>query len=298
MQQSQLQPTVLVTGASSGIGLAAAIALARQGCRLIAVGGCRTPLEPALEAIRTSAPEATVEIEAVDLSDLADVRRLAGTVLARHDRLDAIVNVAGRASPAPPSPEGLDAILAANHVGPFLLTTMLLDLLRRSAPSRIITITSSRHGAVKQVPWGALAAGSTAKGTDMYVLSKLANVLFANELARRLEGTGVASIAVDPGFVRTGLGRDARGVFRIFLAAVRPFQSDPAVAGRTIARLASLTDMKGLNGAYFVADGRPGAPSDLARDPEAGRRLWEVTAALTGLARPTRSTDPASQIAN
>src|SRR5262245_48784331 len=275
-----MRRTFVVTGASSGIGLAAAASLARSGEEVIAVGGQRSSIESAEATIRARAPSARLRTSTVDLADLADVRRLGADILARHDRIDGIVNAAGRASGGRPTTQGFELIFATNHLGPFLLTNILLDRLRASALARVVTLTSSFHRGVKNLPWEALERGVPPPGSDVYAETKVMNLLFTGELAKRLDQSGVIAIAFDPGFVRTNLGRDATGLFRLFLRLVRPFQADPETSGREAARLV-MQGEAGLNGA-LVVNGKQANPSQLARDEAAAARLWTLSAALTG----------------
>lgn len=275
----------LVTGATSGIGLATAARLAQCGVSVIAVGGSRTPREAAEATIRAHAPGARLEVLAVDLSDMTDVRRLADHVLTRYRRLDVLLNIAGRASAAPTSAVGeFDPILATNHLGPFLLTNLLLDLMKRSAPARIITVTSSMHRRVREIPWRDLQQGRSSRRTDMsmYTLSKLLNILFTSESSRRLRGDRVAAMAADPGFVRTRLDRDATGLFGLFLKVAGPFRSAPEAAALDLGRLALSADADEFNGRY-VDQGKVVEPSRLAQDTASATRLWDLSAALTGI---------------
>lgn len=271
----------LVTGATSGIGLATASELARTGARVIAVGGRRTSVDKAEAAIRARAPEARLAMFSVELSDLDDVRRLAAEVLTRYDRLDVLLNVAGRALTGPDlSRDGVDPLFAANHLGPFLLTNLLLDRVRESGSGRVITVTSSRHRGIREVPWAYLEDRAGRPPADIYAVTKLLNVLFTAELARRVCGDGVVAIAADPGFVRTGLGRDATGLFRVFLRVAAPFQTAPEAAARHLVYLALAEEAKALNGRY-LDQGKTVEPSPLAQDATAAARLWDLSAALT-----------------
>ncbi|GAA4624938.1 SDR family oxidoreductase [Actinoallomurus vinaceus] len=274
----------LVTGASSGIGKETAVRLAMLGATVIIVA--RTPArgEMAAEEIRRRVPHARVDVMVADLSSLAEVRRLAEEVLARYDRLDVLVNNAGvimmrRQLTA----DGLETTFATNHLGPFLLTNLLRGLLERSAPARVVTVSSAAHKQVRTIPWDDLPHGGPAGYRQTYPLSKLLNILFTFELARRLTGTGVTANCLHPGFVRTALGRDVTGVLGAVVRLVLPFQPGPATGADTPVYLAGSPEVADVTGGYFVKR-KPAEPSALARDAGAATRLWTLSEELAGLA--------------
>jgi NAD(P)-dependent dehydrogenase (short-subunit alcohol dehydrogenase family) len=271
--------TCLVTGATSGIGQATAARLAERGATVITVARDLARGEQAAAAIRARAPRARVEVLVADLSRLGQVRRLAAQVQDRYDRLDVLVNNAGVATFRPRlTPDGLGVTLATNHLGPFLLTNLLLDQLRRSAPARVVTVSSDRHTRQRSIPWDDLEPGHDCT----YEASKLLNVLFTYELARRLAGTGVAANCLSPGFVRTELGREATGAFRVFLRLARPFQSSPEAGAATPVYLASSPAVAEVSGRYFEKCTQAES-SALSRDPAAAERLWQLSTQLSGL---------------
>jgi retinol dehydrogenase 12 len=271
--------TCLVTGATSGIGQATAARLAELGASVIAVARDRARGEQAAAEIRQRAPRARVEVLTADLSRLGQVRTLAAQVHDRHDRLDVLVNNAGVAKfRRELTPDGLGVTLATNHLGPFLLTNLLLDLLTKSAPARVVTVTSDRHTQQRSIPWDDLEPGHDCS----YKASKLLNVLFTYELARRLAGTGVTANCLSPGFVRTGLGREATGPFRVFLRLTRPFQASPEAGAQTSVYLATSPQVAEVSGRYFEKCTQAES-SALSRDPAAAERLWRLSTHLSGL---------------
>jgi retinol dehydrogenase-12 len=271
--------TCLVTGATSGIGKATAGRLAELGARVIAVARDRARGEQAAAAIRQRAPDAQIDVLTADLSRLGQVRTLAAQAQARYDRLDVLVNNAGVANFCPrTTPDGLGVCFATNHLGPFLLTNLLLDLLGHGGQGRVIVVSSDQHKQQRTIPWDELEQAHECS----YRASKLLNVLFTHELARRLAGTGVTANCLSPGFVRTDLGRDATGVFRLFLRLARPFQSSPEAGAETSVYLATSPAGAEVSGGYFEKC-RPAEPSALSMDPAAAKRLWQLSAELSGL---------------
>jgi retinol dehydrogenase-12 len=278
--------TCLVTGATGGIGKETALRLATLGAGVIIVGRDATRGAAAAEEIRGRAPHARVETLTADLSSQAQVRRLAEEVRARHDRLDVLVNNAGVLTMRRQvTADGLEKTFATNHLAPFLLTHLLRGLLERSAPARVVTVASAAHKQVKAIPWDDLASGASTRCEQTYPLSKLLNVLFTAELARRLRGTGVTANCLHPGFVRTGLGGDVTGVLGAAVRIAVRFRPGPATGAETSIYLATAAEVAEVTGGYFVKC-RPAEPSALARDAGAAARLWRLSEELTGCARP------------
>jgi NAD(P)-dependent dehydrogenase (short-subunit alcohol dehydrogenase family) len=276
--------TCLVTGATSGIGKETAVRLAMLGATVIIVGRTPDGGELAGAEIRRRVPHARVDAMTADLSSLAQVRRLAEDVLARHDRLDVLVNNAGVITTHRQlTADGLETTFATNHLGPFLLTNLLSGLLARSAPARVVTVSSAVHKQVRTIPWDELAHGSPAGQAQSYGLSKLLNILFTVELARRLDGTGVTANCLHPGFIRTGLGRNVTGLLGAAVRLVLLFRPGPGTGADTSVYLASSRDVAGVTGGYFVRR-KLTQPSALARDDRAAARLWTLSEELAGLA--------------
>lgn len=230
-------------------------------------------------------PDARIDVLAADLSIMDQVRSLAGEVTARYDRLDALILNAGVARPRRElTGEGLEVDFATNHLSQFVLTRQLIDLLSASGPARIVSVSSSGHRHVKRIDLDALPTGDGFRHMRTYSATKLLNILFITELARRLsEANGAGAVtanAADPGFAKTALGRDAPVAFRLFLAAVRPFQVSPDRAADTPVHLATSPDVQGITGGYF-AKCRAVEPGELAVDPVLAGRLWELSERLT-----------------
>jgi NAD(P)-dependent dehydrogenase (short-subunit alcohol dehydrogenase family) len=274
--------TVVVTGATSGIGLAASVALAALGPELVLVGRDRARLEAAVAAVKARAPGAQVAALRADLSSLAEVRALAGELLARHPHLHVLVNNAGGVSARREvTPDGLERTFAVNHLAPYLLTRLLLDRLRASAPARIVNVASIAHRNAA-LDFDDLQLTRDYAVMRAYGRSKLANVLFTRELARRLAGTGVTVNSLHPGAVATRIWSRAPWLFRPLLAVAKRFMLTPEQGAATLVHLAASAEVERLTGAYFEG-GRAVDPSAAARDEAAARRLWEESARLVGL---------------
>ena len=272
----------VITGASSGIGKAAALALARLGADVILVCRDKSRGEAALAAVSSVAERSIRQLEIADLSSLREVRDLAGR-LARLDRLDVLINNAGLVlADRRVSADGFEYTFALNHLAPFLLTNLLREKLVASAPARVITVSSAAHRAAR-LDFGDLQLTRNFNGWRAYANSKLANIAFTTELARRLAGTGVTANCVHPGTVNTGFGRDGSALLRFGLGLGRRFLLSAGQGADTVVYLASSPDVEGATGGYYVKRKRR-APSAAASDPATARRLWEISAELTGLA--------------
>jgi len=267
--------TVVVTGASSGIGEAAALELARLGATVVPVG--RDPRRLA----RISERVGTVGHRA-DFASLADVRRLASELLAAHPRIDVLANNAGLiAGRRRLTEDGHELTFAVNHLAPFLLTNLLLDRLRESAPARVVTTSSDAHrGGL--IDLDDLTGERGWRSGRAYGTSKLANILFTRELARRLEGTGVVANCFHPGVIRTRLTRKANPIVNLGARVIAPFLGSPKSGAETLVYLATSDEAGGVSGGYFV-NSRPGRPNAQAQDDSLAELLWERSEELTGL---------------
>ena len=233
--------------------------------------------EVAAEGIRSRVPNADLEVVAADLSLMQEVRSLAYQILDSTPRLDGLIlNAAEARSDLVLTGEGIETNFATNHLSGFLLTHLLLRLLHSSEPARVIVISSSVHSQVRMVDLNSVVTGAPLT-PDSYKTSKLLNILFVHELARRLEGSGITANAADPGFVRTNLGRHAAGGRRVMLTFTRPMQMSPDRAATTPIYLATSSEVAGVTGAYY-SDGHPREVSDLANNAKLARRLWAVSA--------------------
>jgi len=275
--------TVLITGATGGIGKATAIGLATMGARVGITGRDLIRAEQAAADIRDASGNSAVDAFAADMSSQADVRRLAGAVLDAYPRLDVLVNnVGGFWAHRHTTADGLEHTFALNHLAPFLLTNLLLDRFKASTPARVVTISSGAQAAGR-TDFDDLQGARNYSGQRAYSQSKLANIMFTNELARRLHGTGVTANSVHPGVVRTNFGsEDQAGFFLIISPLVRPFLKAPAQGARTPIYVASSSDVEGLTGQFF-ANGKPRTANKAAGDAGVTARLWRVSADLVGL---------------
>jgi retinol dehydrogenase-14 len=273
---------VLVTGGTSGIGRATAVAMATMGADVVVTGRNRERGELAVEEIWAESFGGSVELMLADLAVQAEVRRLAEEFMERHDRLDVLVNNAGLVqSTRTETRDGIETTLAVNHLAPFLLTNLLLDLLKSSAPSRVVTVSSEaqRWG---RMDFDDLQSKSKYRGFPVYGMTKLANIMFTYELAERLEGTGVTATCMHPGAVNTRFGTNNGGPMTLLFRALKPFMRTPGQGADTVNYLASSWEVEGVSGKYY-SDRKWIEPQQIALDPEARRKLWEASEELTGL---------------
>jgi NAD(P)-dependent dehydrogenase (short-subunit alcohol dehydrogenase family) len=276
----------LVTGATSGIGRATAQALAGMGASVVILARRPADLEAVAAQMRSSTGNDDVSGLPADLASLASVRQAADRFLASHDRLHVLINNAGVSlNHRSVTADGLETTFAVNHLGPFLLTNLLLERLKHSAPSRVVNVTSTafRRG---RIDFDDLQAEQHFSGIGAYNNSKLANVLFTYELARRLQGTGVTANCVHPGVVRdTALGRGERFPvpIRVVWALLRPLMKSPEQGANTSAYAATSPDLEGVSGKLFM-NSREARTSKASYDRALAEHLWTVSAHLVGLA--------------
>ena len=282
--------TCLVTGATSGIGLETALGLAREGARVLIVGRDPVRGEAARAEIERRSGNPRVELLLADLASLREIRKLAEEVRTRCPALHVLVNNAGIVNlRRQESVDGLEATFAVNHLAYFALTQLLLDLLRASAPARIVNVASDAHR-FGRIDWDDLQSVRRYRGLPLvaamrvYGTSKLENILFTRELARRLSGSGVTANCLHPGAVSTRLGTNNGAVGNRVTSLLRPFMLTPAEGARTSIHLASSPEVGEISGSYF-AKRREAPCSRAAQDDDAARRLWEVSAELTGIGR-------------
>jgi NAD(P)-dependent dehydrogenase (short-subunit alcohol dehydrogenase family) len=277
---------VLMTGATGGIGLAAAIELARRGADLSIVA--RSPERASAAAVRIQAVGGgrPVDVLLADLSSQGSVRRLAAEVRERYPRLQVLVNNAGAVyGSRQVTEDGIELTWAVNHLAPFMLTSLLLGRLRASAPARIVTTSSDAHRGAR-IPFDDINSEGSyrARGFARYGETKLANILFTVELARRLEGTGVSAFSFHPGFVASGFNRNNGLLMSWGMNLVRPFARSPEKGAETLLWLVDSPEITDGSGDYFY-DRRRVRPSSAAQDGAAARRLWEVSEEQTPAAR-------------
>jgi NAD(P)-dependent dehydrogenase (short-subunit alcohol dehydrogenase family) len=275
--------TVLITGATSGIGRVTARELAAAGARLLLVARNREKAEATREWIRAAAANAEVELIIADLSSRAQVRSVAEQVSA-GGALNVLVNNVGAIYQRRiETVDGIEMTFALNHLAPFLLTNLLRNALRRGAPSRVVTVSSAAHVRAK-MDFEDLEGRRRYSAWKAYGRSKLANLLFTYELARRLSGSGTTANALHPGFVASGFGKNNGGFMRVMLTAAQRLGAVSAEEGAlTSIYLASSDDVQGVTGRYFVKC-REAESSPASRDRQSMRRLWDVSAEMTGLA--------------
>jgi NAD(P)-dependent dehydrogenase (short-subunit alcohol dehydrogenase family) len=271
--------TVLVTGASSGIGKATALGLAAMGAHVAITGRDRERTEEAAREIH-SASCGLVDVFVADLSSQAEVRRLAADVLRSLPRIDVLVNnVGGYWDTRHLTADGLERTFALNHLAPFLLTNLLLERLKQSAPARVVTVASHAH-AMGRIDFDDLQGERSYSGATAYNQSKLANVLFTYELARKLPATAVTANVLHPGVVRTSFGAEDPAIIqRLLMPLLLPFMKGPSQGAATSIHLASASDPAQVTGKYFV-NCKPKQSSKRSYDEAAAARLWRVSADL------------------
>lgn len=279
---------ILITGGTRGIGLAAAHALAGRGAQVAIVARSATRGAEAARSIEED-EGAHIDVLDADLTSQASVRALADEALARYPRIDVLVNNAGAMfAQRALTVDGIERTWALNHLAPFLLTNLLLDRLKASAPARIITTSSDAHKG-KLIPFDDLRAERSWKGRGFirYGETKLANIMFTRELARCLEGTGVTAYCFHPGLVATGFNRNNDAFMSAAMTIIAPFARSPRKAAQTLVWLADSPEVSKQSGGYYE-DQALAVASRQAQDPTLARRLWEVSEEQVRLA-PTTS---------
>ena len=277
--------TVLVTGATGGIGKATALGLAAMGARVAITGRDMGRTEAAAREIRAAGGE-RVDTFVADLSDQSQVRGLAAEILQRLPRIDVLVNnVGGYWNTRHVTADGLERTFALNHLAPFLLTNLLLDRLQQRPAARVVTVSSNAQS-LGRIDFDDLQGERSYSGARAYNQSKLANVLFTYELAKKLQGTSVTANALHPGVVRTAFGaEDPATVQRFLVPFVRPFMKSPTQGAATSIHLASAPDLEHVTGRYF-ADSKEKRSAEGSYDQAAAARLWQVSADLVHLNGP------------
>ena len=275
----------LITGANNGIGKETALALARMGATITMVSRNADKGEAALVDIRQRSGNDRVTLLVADLASLKSVRQLAQDFRNQHQELHVLINNAGAFnSQRALSVDGYELTFAVNHLAHFLLTTLLLDLLKASAPSRIINVSSGAHTRA-EMNFDDLNAEAKYGGMSAYGQSKLANVLFTYELARQLDGTGVTANALHPGVVKTGFGRNNGGaiglVFKAFHTVAGPFLLSAGQGAETSVYLSSSSEVDSVSGKYFVKK-EPVRSSEASDDVAVAQKLWQVSEELVG----------------
>jgi len=270
---------VAITGANAGIGRATAEALARMGAKVLACGRNAARLEEAADSIRVATGNTSMETFVADLSIVAEVRRLATVIAQSTDRLDVLINNAGvGVDRRVETVDGFELIFAVNYLAPFVLTTELLPLLKKSAPSRVVTVSSALHASVKSFDLDDLQSTKRFKWDAAYNRAKLAGILFSNELARRLEGTGVTANSLHPGVIATEFGGDGdlNGFNALMFRIMKWFLPGPETGAQTSIYVATAPELEQVSGRYFEKFAEK-APSRLAQNGELANSLWART---------------------
>ena len=269
----------LVTGATSGIGAVTAETLAGKGAAVAIVG--RSPAKGAaiVEQIKGKTGNLRVAYLLADLSSFNEIRQLAKEFRTRYQRLDVLVNNAGGMFlKRETTVDGIEMTFGLNHLAYFLLTNLLLDVLKANTPSRIVNVASMAHMGAR-IDFSNLQV----HGWEGYKRSKLANILFTYELARRLEGTGITVNTLHPGLVASNFGMNNSGLFRMIKSALNLVSISNEQGAQTSIYLASAPEVEGVTGKYFIKC-KPAPSSEASHDRAAAARLWEISASTTGLA--------------
>ncbi|HXY91117.1 MAG TPA: SDR family oxidoreductase [Acidimicrobiia bacterium] len=273
---------VLITGGNAGIGKETAIGLAKLGATVVITSRNAERGRDALAEIKQRSGSDRVDVMQLDLASLASVRSFADAFLARYDRLDVLVENAGLVlGSRNVTEDGFETTFQVNHLGHFLLTELLRDRLVASAPSRVVVVASDAHKSARRGLDFDDLQSSRYRSFNVYAKSKLANILFTRELARRLDGTGVTANVVHPGFVASRFGRDGDlGMLgKVTMPLMRPFALNAEQGARTSVYVASDPALEGVTGTYWVRCA-PVSPSDAALDDDAARELWERSVAM------------------
>ena len=275
--------TIFITGASSGIGAAAAHQLAAQGHRVVLHARTGEKGEPVRQEIEAATGNEHLGLLTADFERQDEVRALAAAFKQQYDRLDVLVNNAGLyLSKRTETADGFETTWAVNHLAPFLLTNLLLDRLKASAPARIVNVASNAHtGGL--INFDDLQMRERFNGLGAYAQSKLANILFTYELARRLDGTGVTAVAMHPGVVNTGIWERNTGLLDYFLRGLSFLYKTPARSAPALVRLAVDPALEGVTGKYFD-QAKEKKSAAASYDEAVAARLWQVSEEMTGLA--------------
>jgi NAD(P)-dependent dehydrogenase (short-subunit alcohol dehydrogenase family) len=294
MSQEMQGKVVVITGATSGIGQVAAESLAGMGARIVQIARDRSRGEEAVKRLRERSPGIAHSIYYADLSRLSEMKRVAAEIAATEARIDVLINNAGAMFGSRLlTQDGLEMTFALNHMAYFVLTHGLRERLERSAPARVVNTASDAHEAAT-LDFNDLQSVEAYRGNfgeslryggpgfKVYGCSKLCNILFTRELARRLAGTGVTAYSLHPGFVATRFGDQTGGWISFAIRIAKRFALSPQQGAETLIYLASSPEVEGVTGQYFHKC-NPTQPSPAAQDDAAARRLWEETARLAGL---------------
>lgn len=284
---------VLITGATNGIGKVAALELAKMGAEVVIVGRNPQKTERVVNELKITSGNRNIDMLIADLSSMEQIRNLADDFHARYDSLDVLLNNAGAVfDEYKETVDGLEMTFALNHISYFLLTNLLLDTIKRTAQekgeARIINVSSDAHQSARNgLDFDHLNAKSGFSAFGTYGKSKLANILFTYELARRLDDTNITVNALHPGFVETGFGHNTGSIMKFFTSiAQRLFAKSPEQGAETLVYLASSADVANMTGKYWV-DKQTRKSTDISYNRDQQRQLWELSEDITGIAQPT-----------
>ena len=279
--------TVIVTGGNNGIGLETAVGLSTLGAHVVITARNQAKGEAALADIKDRSGNDSVQLMLADFASLSSIRDFAADFKKNHDRLDVLVNNAGGLNTSrSETQDGFETTFGVNHLGYFLVTNLLLDTLKASTPARVVSVSSRAHVRRKGMNFDDLNSEQSYGGMGVYGDSKLANVLFTYELARRLEGSSVTANCLHPGVVRSGFGQNNGGLisllFKSAYTLMTPLTKSNAQGAATSIYLASSPEVEGVTGKYF-ADSKETPSNPASHDKEAAKRLWEISEQMTGL---------------
>jgi NAD(P)-dependent dehydrogenase (short-subunit alcohol dehydrogenase family) len=274
--------TIVITGATSGIGEVAALQLAQQGARIVAIARERDRGEETLRRLRGAAPAQDHVVHYADLSRLSEMKRVSTLIAEREQRIDVLINNAGALfTKRELTEDGLERTFATNHMAYFVVTNLLSDRLRAAPDSRVVCTASDAHKGAK-LNFDDLQSERGFSGFGMYGRSKLMNILFTRELARRLAGTGVTANCLHPGFVATRFGDAGSGLMAQVIRVAKKFALSPQEGAQTLIYLASSPGVAGVTGQYFYKC-KPAVPTKEAQNEADARRLWDISAKLSGV---------------
>jgi NAD(P)-dependent dehydrogenase (short-subunit alcohol dehydrogenase family) len=271
----------IVTGANTGIGKVTALELARRGAHVILACRSQDKTAAVIDEIKRDTGNDKVEYVHLDLGDLASVRACAEAILARNAPIHGLINNAGQAGLRGLTKNGFELTFGINHLGPYLFTRLLLDRIKQAGRARIVNVASASHYNARSVDWDVLNKPTRSRtGMREYSVSKLSNVLFTKELARRLQGSGVTTYAVHPGVVATDIWRRVPRPLRWM---IKKFMITPEQGAEASLRCATAPELADQTGRYYDVGGKEATPNPLADDAELARTLWTKSAEWTGL---------------
>jgi len=272
----------LVTGGNSGIGKSVALGLAKMGTTVVVVSRNKEKGETAVTDTVEKSGNKNVELIQADMSSQNSIHQLVNEFRARHEKLHLLINNAGvYLTKRSETEDGLESTFAVNHLGPFLLTSLLVDILKASAPSRIVNVTSDAHKGAR-VNFDDLQGERKFSGWQAYGQSKLAMILYTRGLAKKLEGTGVTVNSAHPGVVRTNFAKNNGGLVMLGFRFLGMFFISPESAAKRILYVATSPDLEGVTGKYFTKM-REVKSSQESYDDDSARRLWQISEQLTHL---------------